>query len=263
MSKFKGAIAKTKANAKKHAPEIMVAIGIANMFVSIGLAIDATRKATKTIDIKKEEISKKENKPVEDITLTKKETIKAVGKYYIPTIVSAGLATTCIIGANRENRKRNAILAGAYTMSEAARKELRQQIVESLGEKKAQMIDDEIAKKKLEAAPVANPTNIVDTGDGTTLCYDEYTDRYFHSSPEKIHQAINKLNERLLTEHWIPLNDYYYTIGIPIVKDGDDRGWNLDRDGLISPSFSSILDKNEHPCLVINFLVGPRLDYVS
>ena len=59
------------------------------------------------------------------------------------------------------------------------------------------------------------------------------------------------------------LNDYYYINGIGMIKDGDEKGWNLDRDGLISPSFSSILDKNDRPCLVIDFLVGPRLDYVS
>lgn len=263
MSKFKGAIARTKAKAKKHAPEIMVAVGVANIFISIGLAIDGTRRATKAINEKREIISKAEHKPVAEVTLTKKEVVKTTAKYYVPTAISAVLATSCVIGANRENRKRNAILASAYTLSETARKELRQQIVETFGEKKAQLVDDELAKKKLEQVPVANPTNIIDTGDGTTLCYDEYTDRYFYSSPERIKQNINKLNERLLTEHWIPLNDYYYINGIGIIKDGDEKGWNLDRDGLISPSFSSILDKNDRPCLVIGFLVGPRLDYIS
>ena len=113
MSKFKGAIARTKAKAKKHAPEIMVAVGVANIFISIGLAIDGTRRATKAIDEKKEAISKAEHKPVKEVILTKKEVIKTTAKYYIPTAISAALATSCIISANRENRKRNAILASA------------------------------------------------------------------------------------------------------------------------------------------------------
>ena len=59
---------------------------------------------------------------------------------------------------------------------------------------------------------------------------------------------------------YVSLNDFYYEIGLPSIKLGDDIGWNIDN-GYIDLHFSSQLAEDGRPCLVIDYLYGPRYDY--
>lgn len=55
---------------------------------------------------------------------------------------------TCLIGASSVNLRRNAALATAYTLSESALKEYREKVVETIGEKKEQAVQDAVAKER-------------------------------------------------------------------------------------------------------------------
>ena len=60
---------------------------------------------------------------------------------------------------------------------------------------------------------------------------------------------------------YISLNEFYYEIGLPSIKIGEDIGWNIDREGYIDLRFSSQLNDNDKPVFVIDYGCGPRYDY--
>ena len=270
MSKFHlPKVAKTiTAFATKNSPAILTGLGVAGMFVAIGTAVVATPKALKAIDAEKERQNKElreeavengyKNHPQVD-KLKPTEVVKATWKYYLPAAITAAVSTACIIGGCSENMKRNAALATAYSLSETALKEYQHKVVETIGEKKEEAVRDAIVQDKVKANPVKS-NEVIITSKGETLCYDAYAGRYFKSDIEKIRRIENELNKRMLSEHWISLNDYYFELGLKATDAGDDLGWNLNG-GLIDTHFSPVLDDDGNPCLAISFHVAPRYDY--
>lgn len=63
-----------------------------------------------------------------------------------------------------------------------------------------------------------------------------------------------------LEEMYVTLNDFYYELGLDGTKMGDMLGWSIDK-GYIDLAFSSQLDANGTPCLVIDYQVAPVYDY--
>ena len=59
---------------------------------------------------------------------------------------------------------------------------------------------------------------------------------------------------------YIALNEFYYEVGLPGTKMGDELGWNIDG-GLIGLDFSSQLSEDGTPCLVIDYRIAPRYEY--
>lgn len=238
--------------AKKHSPEILTGIGIAGMITAIVTAVAATPKAISLIEEKKKEQKVESLSPI--------DTAKTVWVCYIPTTLTMALSIACIIGASKVNLKRNAALAAAYSLSETALKEYKDKVVEVVGEKKCEKIKDEIAKDKINAAPVSSKEIII-TDKGQTLCYDILSGRYFKTDIDSVKKAENKLNQQMLTEGYVTLNDFYYELGIDNIKLGDDLGWSTDRTGLIKLEYSSQLASDGMPCLVIGHAVAPKYDF--
>ena len=131
----------------KKSPEILIGVGITGMISSTVMAVTATPKALILIEAEK---SKKEV----DI-LSAKDIVKVTWKCYIPAVATGILGAGCIIGSSAVSAKRNAALAAAYTLSESTLKEYQAKVVETIGEKKEQVIKDKIAKEKVEKDPVS------------------------------------------------------------------------------------------------------------
>ena len=252
----------------KHSPEILTGFGIAGMVTTTVLAVKATPKALLLIENKKREQKRilreealaqhKDAIPILDC-LKPVDVIKVAWKPYIPAAITGTVSIACLIGASSVNARRNAALTAAYTLSESALKDYRSKVVETIGEKKEQTIRDAVAKEKVEKDPV-NSKEVIITGKGETLCYDAISGRYFMSDIDKIKKAENLLNRNMRDEMYVSLNDFYYEIGLPSIKLGDDIGWNIDN-GYIDLHFSSQLAEDGRPCLVIDYLYGPRYDY--
>lgn len=236
---------------KRHSPKILTGVGIAGFFVTIGLAVDATPKAVKLLEEKKKELGTEK--------LTIPETVKTAWKCYIPSAITATASTACVIGASAVSAKRNAALLTAYTISETAAREYREKVVESIGEKKEQLIRDAVAKENIEKHPVDENAVII-TGKGVTRCYDPWSDRYFDSDPEFIRRGVNDLNYQLLTDGYATLNDFYYNIGLNETKPGASLGWDINK-GQVQFRFSAQVDSTERPCLVLEFTTPPTYDY--
>lgn len=240
-----------RATMAKRSPEILIAIGIASAISATVLAVKETPKALKLIEEKK----KAENKD----ELTPLETVKTCWKCYIPATVSTVVSVACLVSSNSVNAKRNAALATAYKLSETALSEYRDAVVETIGEKKEQIVKDKVAEKKLEKNPVSQ-NNVIVTDRGTTLCYDGTSGRYFNSDMETIRRAENRINKQLLDDMYVSLNEFYDELDLEHTELGDQLGWHLD-DGLIQLDFSSRLTDDGRPCLVMSYNIAPKYDY--
>ena len=249
-SKLTKVLKGTKMMLTKHSPEILTGLGIAGMVTTTILAVKATPKALILIEDAKHEKGK-------DLTFIEKT--KTCWKCYLPAAVTGTVSIACLVGASSVNVRRNAALATAYKLSETAFTEYKEKVVETIGEKKEQTIKEEIAKDKIEKHPV-NQQNIIITGKGDTLCYDELFGRYFKSDIDKLKKIENDLNRRLLNENYISLNEFYYEVGLEGVKAGDDLGWYIDK-GYIELDFSSQLSSDGTPCLVLSFSTPPKYDF--
>lgn len=235
----------------KHSPEILTGIGIAGMITTVVMAVKATQKALLLIEEKKGEEDTDILKPV--------EVIQVAWKPYIPAAITGVVSVACLVGASSVNAKRNAVLATAYSLSETALSEYKDKVVEVVGEKKEQTIRDEIAKDHIQKDPVTNHEVII-TEKGNTLCYDRIAGRYFKSDIEKIRQAENYLNKRMMSEMYVSLNEFYYELGLRCTDLGNELGWNIN-DGFIDIDFSSQLTEDGDPCLVISYRIAPRYDF--
>lgn len=238
--------------ASKRSPEILTGIGIAGMITTTILAVRATPKALELIEEQKEEESVDE--------LSSFEVVKVAWKPYIPAMVTCVVSTACLIGASSVNTKRNAALATAYKLSETALSEYREKVVETIGEKKERIVRDKVAEERVKKNPVSKNEVIV-TGNGKTLCFDPISGRYFMCSIETIKKAENDLNKQMLHDisGYVSLNEFYDELGLDHTSVGDDLGWNTDR--LIDINFSSQLNDNGEPSVVLDYLVEPKYDY--
>lgn len=247
---FTGIARSVQITLARKSPEILTGIGIAGMATATVLAVRVTPKALMLIENEKRQ-KRTELKPT--------EIVKVTWKCYIPTAVTMAVSIGCIIGAASVNTKRTAALATAYSLSETALKEYQSKVIETIGEKKEEVIRDKVAKEKIDKNPVKNNEVFV-TKNGETQCYDSVSGRYFISDVETVKKAINKLNRDLMDDMYVSLNEFYYEIGLPGINLGDMLGWNMN-DGLIEASFSAQLDENNKPCIVIDYSVEPRYNY--
>lgn len=236
---------------KKNSSEILIGMGITGMIMSTVMAVRATPKALRSIDEQKKKMGAD--------NLTVKETVVAAWTCYIPAAITGTVSAICIIGAGSINAKRRAALATVYALSESALTDYHDKVVETIGEKKEQYIRDEIAKDRVTKNPVSN-NKIIVTEKGNTLCIDAISGRYFKSDIETIRRAENKLNRQMRDELFISLNEFYYEIGLDSIPIGDELGWDIDN-GYIDLQFSSQLDANGIPCLVVGYRIAPRYDY--
>lgn len=236
----------------KYSPGILTGIGIAGMIGATFMAVKATPKALYLIETKKEEAEVEELTPI--------ETIKTCWKCYIPATLTTVASTACLIGASTVSAKRNAALATAYSISEAALREYQEKVVEVVGEKKEKAVRDAVAKDQIERDPVTKSEVVIIDSNSNTLCYEPLSGRYFKSTIDKIKKAEIKLDRQMIQEMYVSLNDFYWEIGLDGTDLGDKMGWNLSK-GYMDLSFSSQLADDGTPCAVIVYGIPPVYDY--
>lgn len=233
---------------KKHSPEILTGIGIVGMIATTVAAVRATPKALELID--EREVQEKKR-------LNAKEVVQTTWKCYIPAAVTGVASTACLIGASSVNLRRNAALATAYTISEAALREYKEKAVEVVGEKKEQAIRDAVAKDQLMKHPLGEREVII-TGNGDVLCFDPLSGRYFKSDRDRLNKAANELNRRMRDEIRISLNEFYEEVGLSPAEVGEHLGWDIDAGrGYIELDFSTQLAEDGTPCLVVGHSQPP------
>ena len=264
LSKFFKSV---KSNVSKRSPEILTGIGIVGMVTTTILAVKATPRALDLINdaaIEKVDNQVKSEKEPDEMSkkLTTIDIIKAAWKPYIPAAITGTVSIACLIGASSVNARRNAALYSAYKLSETALSDYKDQVIETMGEKKEKEIREKIAQKKVDDQPVAKSEVIV-TGTGNVLFLEPVSQRYFTSDIETVRKIINDLNYRLTTgmEEYISLSEFYDEIGLSHTAISDDIGWNINRDGQIAIDMPATKTDKGEPCLMLDYHVEPRYDY--
>lgn len=237
----------TKHLVKKNSPSILTGLACAGVLGTSALAVKATLKASKDL----EKLYYQSEEPP-----TVKDKVKTVWKYYIPPAVCAIGTIGCCIGSNSINRRRNAAIAGAYALTQAAATEFADTAKEVLDDKTVEEIEEKVANKKVNRD---TDKEVLSTGKGETLFLDSYSGRKFRSDLEFIRKVQNDLNAKILKDHYISLNEFYYAIGIPQIRLAEDIGWSLYHEEQIELLFTTTLDDRlREPCIVIDHYNRPQ-----
>lgn len=249
----------------KHSPAILTGIGVAGIIATPILAVRVTPKALALLDARLAEKEAVEQSDIDDeivVDLTPVETVKTVWKLYLPAVITGVASIACVVGANSLNGHRQVALASAYTIAESTLKDYKAHVLEEVGEKKAEDIDDKVAADKLKENPL-DPDNVVKGQGGDTLFYDPYSGRYYRSSVEFHKTAENEFNHYLIRNQTGSMNDWYEFIKLDGTIPGDYLVWTIDSEqdnGLMELKLSAQVAKNGEPCIVVNFIHGPEYD---
>jgi hypothetical protein len=253
--KLKAALKLARSGLIKYAPQIATGVGLGLALVAGVRAVQKTPEAVKLIERKKEE--KKD-----ELTVT--ETVKTVWKCYLPSVIIFIVACVLIIGGQRISTRRAVAAATACSLYETQLKQYQEAAKEVLGDKKEAEIRTQMARNEVTSRPPLSTDDIVSTGRGNALFFDELSKRYFWSDPAYVDKIFQNLNFQLLDEMYVSLNDYWDALGLPTTNPGNLICWCVN-DGKIDPSFDVILVASGpyegYPCKVIGFYCEPEYSY--
>jgi hypothetical protein len=190
--------------------------------------------------------------------LTAREIVEMTWQAYIPPTLMAGATIACIIGGTSIGNRRSAALASAYTLAEKSYSEYKDKVVETLGEKKEELLRADIMKDKLERDKPDHQSIIID-GSGDHLCYEQWSGRYFSSTKQKIQQAEIQTNYDILHDGYASLNDFWRNLELAPTNAGEQLGWNTDNK--LELEFAAVLSSSGEPCLAVAFRSVPDARY--
>lgn len=233
-----------------NSPTIFAGIAIAGVITTGVMAVRATLKAREVID----EACYDDPDTGDRVEPSNPEKVALVWKHYVPVVLVAGLTVASIVTSHNIQNKRNVLLAGLYSTSQKALEEYQQKTEEVAGKKKAEQIREAITEDKLARNPVTQ-NNVLITGYGDHLCYDEWSGRYFMSDIHKVKRGLEDFLDQLRIEDRLPLNELYGFLNLDSIGGGEDVGWMIDDH--LRFEYDSKLASDGRPCLVIHFSTPP------
>jgi hypothetical protein len=238
------------------------------MITTTVLAVKATPKAMELIEeaqVRKHADIHGDYHDLGREPLTAVETVKAAWKPYVPAAITGTLSIVCLIGASATNYKRNAALATAYQVVSTTLADYKEQVVESIGEKKEKTIREKVAQKQIDRMPEHSQQPVIITGAGDVWFIDPMSNQEFLSDIEKVRKIFNDLNYRMVVgmEEYISLSELYDELGIERTAVSDELGWNLGKSGQIEFTMHACTRKNGQPALMLEYLVAPRRDFME
>lgn len=252
--------------AKKHSPEILIAVGAVSIVTGTVQACKATLKMQDVLETTSDNLEKIHG--LEDGTLKVKEgetyteedarkdkttvyiqtAVKAI-KLYGPSIVLVGGGLGCMIGSHIIMRRRYGAAVAAYSAVTTAFNEYKDRVKERFGEQtqyelehgvKAEEVEppDENGNKKKETAYVTekmikHPYSVI---------FDESNPNWERDSGYNlifIKNAEDAANRKLRRKGYLFLNDVYDMLGISNTYIGQFAGWVWDP---ADPSIDSRVD---------------------
>lgn len=231
-----------------NSPTILTVIGVTGTLATALLSAKAAIQADRIIE---------DEQRGRHVPLTPREKVGLVWPHFIPPIGVGCFTIGCIIGANAIGTRRAAGLAAAFALSEKAFLEYRDKVVEKIGENKERDLRDELQQDRVTQS--SNLGEMVVIGNGSVLCFEAFTGRYFLSDMETLRKAQNDINYDVNNNYYASLTDFYDLIGLPKTSNSDEVGWNVN--SLLELRFSTVLSTDGRPCLAIDFVVSPIRGY--
>lgn len=239
-----------------NSPAILTGVGVVGTLTTALLAGKASIKAVRILE--NEQRFRNMRIEVSRRTITGREKVALTWKVFVPPAVVGTITIAAIIGSNRIGARRAAALAAAYAVSERAVEEYKQKVLDHLGARKEQKLHDEMIQDRVDRNPVQSKEVIL-TGNGDVLCQDSYSGRYFRSNAEAIRKAVNDINQRVISDNYASLSDFYELIGLPTTAQSDEVGWNTNK--LLEVRFTTAMSTDGQPCLVLDYWVSPIRGY--
>jgi hypothetical protein len=236
----------------QNSPVILTTVGVVGSVATAYLAGRASFKASTMIREEQERLNIHDNGRL----LTTKDKVNLVWAQYVPAVGLGAVSVVAIIGANRIDTRRAAALAAAYSLSEKAFAEYKEQIVAKAGPKKEATVRDSMAQARVDKNPP--PASLI-VGDGNVLCQDSISGRYFESKLEDIRRIENDLTREILDDGMVSLSDVYGRLGLETTAISDELGWNSDH--RLEIVFSTALTPDGRPCAVMDFEPLPRAKF--
>lgn len=238
MINLKAAFTAARVFTKENSPAILTGIGVSGTVTTAYFAGVASYRAARRLS---------EGPPTEN--LTKKEVFLEVWDLYIPAAVSGIVTVGCVLGANHISSKKTAAAYSVLAVTEKVFEEYRGKVVERLGENKEQTIRDEIAQARVAENPPGG--NLIVAHPDGVVCCELMTGRYFIGDMEKLRQAVNEINAKLLREDHCVVGEFYYVLGLPQTSNSGRLGWTSDK--LMELEFSTTLTEDNKPCLAFDY----------
>lgn len=245
-----------------NAPALLTGVGVVGLVSTAYLTGKASFKAAKLLS--------DENHGYFDRSDSIRERSKLVWHLYIPAASTGVFTVACIIGANRVGSRRAAAMAAAWSASDRIYSEYKEKVLEHIGENEARKIREKVTEQRVANTPPDDQweyDKMIQTSDdmpyveGSVLCYEEYTGRYFMSDMETLKKGQNDTNYQILHENYASLSDFYGRVGLPSTKVSSDVGWNSDHQ--VELTFTSVLTTGGAPCLAVDYAVMPISRYYN
>ena len=254
MKKNEHFMRKSEKFLRNHSPTILSGIASLGVIASAIMAVKATPKALQLLE---DATNEKNDK------LSKIEVIRIALPAYIPTTITCLSTIICIFGANALNRKQQASLISAYALLNDSFEKYRKAATNIYGDDADLKIKAETAKMtyvSYDGYSLYDPE--MDFENEKMLFYDFYTQRYFNATLAAVVNAQYHLNRNLILRGYVTVNEFYEFLGIDVIENGDDVGWDMERlmtDGLLWLDFENTYAKLEDDmeCCIISPFVDP------
>ena len=189
---------------RSHVSTLLTCIGAIGVVATSIMAVKATPKATKLLEVSEKEKGEK---------LTKMEIVKIAGPAYIPAAIVGASTIACIFGANILTKNSQASLASAYALLDRSYKEYRNKVNALYGEEADDKVRSEVVNDYYEDYEDYDETIIDEESDDVKLFFDYNTLKMFRAHMSKV---INKTIMNGGTECYIitspiePVIDSFY-----------------------------------------------------
>lgn len=253
MTSASRAIGKVGLTLKKHAPDILIAVGIVGTVTSTVMACKASTKAGEILENSKNEIEKvrevannpeyadqySEKDYKKDLTIVYAKTGLEFVKLYGPSIALGAASVACILTGHGILRKRFVELSAAYAAVDTSFKEYRGRVVERFGKDLDRELKYNIKNHEVEETVIDEDGNettvktIIQTAEPSEYArfFDETCSGWDRNSEYnlmflKSRQA--EANNVLKLRGHLFLNEVYDMLGMQRSKAGNIVGWVYD-----------------------------------
>lgn len=230
-----------------NSPVLLVGTAVAGVVATGVLAAKGGYKARGIIE---------EAQELKGEDLTTNEKVQLTWLCFATPALTGASTIAATVGVHVIHNKRNAALAGLYAVASTKLDDYKEQAEELLGPKKTQALNDAVAQKTVDREGPFENNEVRMLTDGTELCHDATTGRWFMSSVNKIESAINDMNRRVLSSGEISLNEFYDQVGLEPIPWGETFGWNVQ----IEPRFGNVTSSDGRPAISVWFHPEPRKD---
>lgn len=246
-----------------HATDIQFALGMALHATSLVFAWNDVPKCKQDLEAERLRLMSDENGaiPVDapKVKLGIIPVTRIAMKNCWKTILCESLADICLISSKVGDKRTQIALALANEASQAALAGYMETAAKEIGEEKVKEIAQKATAEKIENLPAPEEKDIIRTGFGEDLIYDDFSGRWFYGNVSDIYNAETIFKNRLLDESYMTVNEYYDILKLPHCKAGE-RAFFECYDGKLPEFFYTTAQAprtenglNGRPALVIIF----------